>query len=164
MFGIGIGIATIIGLCEYFFKGKNFYECYLFSTMFLFWWTVGTGTIIFLLSKFIGSRINNLKFCGVKILQKIVCEQGKIVLFYFSAILSIGAAYLFHSSLGEIEGLHYWDSLRLVSAISMYCIIILVDYFRRIEYWLNSIQKMPWLISWHFQLLSAKFILLKIKK
>ena len=131
----GIVIATILGLCGYVFKHQNFYECYLSSTLFLFWWAVGAGTLTFLLSKFIGSRINNLKLCGIKIPQRIVRKQEKIVFVYFFAIFSVGAAYLLHSSLGGLEGLRYWNSSRLFSGISIYCVIVFMNYvdFRKYE-------------------------------
>lgn len=131
----GILIATILGLCGYVFRQKNFYECYLSSTLFLFWWTVGAGASVFLLRRFFSGKIG--KICSMfylsKMPQRIFFRQE--ILFSFFALLSVGAAYLLHSSLGGLEGLRYWDNRRLISGISMYCVIVFMNYvdFRKTE-------------------------------
>ena len=129
----GIVIATILGLCGYVFKGKNFYECYLSSTMFLFWWTMGAGVSAFLLRRIIPGRFN--KIYGIfnlsKIPQRFSFRQE--ILFCFFAVISVGAAYLLHSSLDGLEGLRYWDSQRVVAGISMYCVIVLYKLCRSLE-------------------------------
>lgn len=122
----GILIATILGLCVYVFKRQNFYECYLSSTEFLFWWTVGAGVVAFLLRRISAGmpqrfyRIFHLQLATRRTVLR------RELFFFFLALFSVGAAYLLHSSLGGLEGLHYWDDLRLVSGISMYCAIVLI--------------------------------------
>ncbi|MBM2817867.1 MAG: hypothetical protein HW401_457 [Parcubacteria group bacterium] len=121
----GIVIATILGLCGYVFRDKNFYECYLSSTLFLFWWVVGVEISAFLLRRIIPGRFN--KIYGILNLSKIPQRISfrREVSFCFFATFAVGAAYLLHSSLGGLEGLRYWDSQRIVAGISMYCVIVL---------------------------------------
>lgn len=131
----GIMVATILGLCGYVFRNKNFYECYLSSTSFLFWWTVGAGVSDFILRRFLPGKIGGIceMFCLSKIPRRIFFRQE--IFFLFFALFSIGAAYLLYSSLGGLEGLRYWDSPRIVAGISMYCVIVFMNYvdFRKTE-------------------------------
>ena len=124
----GMMIAAILGVCGYLFSSKNFYECYLSSTAFLFWWTIGASLAAFLLRRFLPGRIG--KIFGIFHLSKISQRifQRQEILFLFFALFSIGAAYLLHSSLGGLEGLRYWESPRLVAGVSMYCVIIFMNY------------------------------------
>ena len=124
----GMMIAAILGVCGYIFRSKNFYECYLSSTLFLFWWTIGVGLIAFLSRRFLPGRIGKLFgiFHLSKIPQRIFLRQEILLLLF--ALFSIGAAYLLHSSLDGLEGLRYWDNRRLVAGISMYCVIIFMNY------------------------------------
>lgn len=126
---IGVLAATVLGLLWYFFRQKNFYQCYLLSTSFLFWWTIGSGMTAFLLRRFLPGKMDRICeiFCLSKISQRILLRRETS--FSFFVLFSIGAAYLLHSSLGGLEGLRYWDDLRLVSGISMYCVIVFMDYF-----------------------------------
>ena len=126
MFGIMIG--AMLGVIGYLFRGKNFYECYLSSTLFLFWWSIGVGLVFFLLRRFSSGRLGKISgiFHLSKIPQRIFLRQE--ILFIFFALFSIGAAYLLHSSLGGLEGLRYWNSSRLVTGISMYCVIVFMNY------------------------------------
>ena len=125
----GIVIAAILGVCAYEFESKSFYECYLSSTMFLLWWTIGAGVTAFLLRRISAGMPK--KFCNTFHLSKLarITFFRREPLFCFFAVFSIGAAYLLHSSLDGLEGLRYWDSLRLVSGISMYCVIVFMNYF-----------------------------------
>jgi len=131
----GIVIATILGLCGYVFRGKNFYECYLSSTELLLWWTIGAGVAGFLLRRI--SVGMPKRFCNIFYLSKLAKRTffRRELLFCFFAVFSIGAAYLLHSSLGGLEGLRYWDNRRIVAGISMYCVIVLMNYvdFRKAE-------------------------------
>ncbi|MEK7157726.1 MAG: hypothetical protein AAB688_01470 [Patescibacteria group bacterium] len=131
----GILVATIVGLLGYVFRQKNFYECYLSSTEFLLWWSVGVGILAFLLRRIAGGMPK--RFCDIFHLSKLARRpffRGEL-LFCFLALFSVGAAYLLHSSLGGLEGLRYWDSPRIVAGISMYCVIVFMNYvdFRKTE-------------------------------
>ncbi|MDE1988242.1 MAG: hypothetical protein KGI39_00870 [Patescibacteria group bacterium] len=125
----GILIATVLGVLECVFNNKNFFECYLSATLFLFWWTVGAGIAAFLLRRILPGKI--AKICGIfhlsKMPQRIFLR--KEILFSFFALFSVGAAYLLHSSLDGLEGLYYWESRRIVTGISMYCVIVFLNYF-----------------------------------
>jgi len=131
----GIVIATILGVCIYEFESKNFYECYLSSTELLLWWTIGAGVIAFLLRRISAGMPE--RFCNTFHLSKLARRAffRREPLFCFFAVFAVGAAYLLHSSLGGLEGLRYWNSSRLVSGISMYCVIVFVNYvdFRKYE-------------------------------
>lgn len=125
----GLMAAAVFGLCVYVFKRQNFYECYLSSTMFLFWWTVGAGLSAFILRRILPGV--TVKICDIFHLSKIPqrISLRKEILFSFFALFLIGAAYLLYSSLGGIEGLRYWDDIRLVSGIAMYCAALFIRSF-----------------------------------
>ena len=65
----GILVATIMGLLGYVFRQKNFYECYLSSTEFLLWWTIGAGVSAFLLRRIAGGMPK--RFCDIFHLSKL---------------------------------------------------------------------------------------------
>lgn len=124
----GIMVATVLGILGYIFKNKNFYECYLFSTTFLFWWTIGAGLSASLLRRFIPeitARISGILRLS-QMSRRIIFRQE--ILFCLFAVFSIGAAYLLNSSLDGLEGLRYWNSSRLVAGMSMYCLIVFMNY------------------------------------
>lgn len=126
----GIMTATVLGLCGYVFARRNFHEAYHLSTAFLFWWTVGAGVGSFILRRIIAGM--HERFCKSFNLSRISRPffRGELM-FCFFALFFVGAAYLLFSSLvlGGIEGVYYWDSLRLTSGISMYCVIVFINYF-----------------------------------
>ncbi len=124
----GIMVATIFGLFGYVLGNRNFYECYLSATLFLFWWSVGAGISLFFVRRMIPGIISAI----FKILPLTETTRGTVfrqeIIFCFFTSLSVGAAYLLHSSLEAAGGLCRWDSSRLVWGISMCCVIVSANY------------------------------------
>lgn len=128
---IGIVVATLIGLYGYVFSQKNFYECYLSSTIFLVWWPVGTGILFFILHRLIKDKkglacqIFNLNNASPRSIFR------REVFVYSTSVMLVGASYLLHSSLDLAEGIHYWDSSRIIAGLLIYSMANLLSYFEK---------------------------------